>query len=201
MFSDGCALFRQFVAIEHSEENLDFWQHCEEFKRLKRSGDGEKAAGKARQIFDLHLSTSADKEVFFALIFPSLLIIFILKVNLDSATKSATKELLEAAGLFADDCLAVGKRLDTSVFELAQSKIEQLMAKDSYQRFLKSDTFAQVCKDGGKPTSNDGKHFRLGARQSTSPTPTTASTANQSNNSRLSPTSVGDKCYKLLLIV
>lgn len=69
VFSDGCALFRQFVAIEHSEENLDFWQHCEEFKRLKRSGDGEKAAGKARQIFDLHLSTSADKEVFFALIF------------------------------------------------------------------------------------------------------------------------------------
>ena len=66
--SDGCAIFRQFVATEHSEENLDFWQLCEEFKRLKRGGEDARAAEKARQIFDLHLSTTADKEVLFVLI-------------------------------------------------------------------------------------------------------------------------------------
>ena len=80
-----------------------------------------------------------------------------LKVNLDSRTKCATKAFLEAAGLFADECFAmaaVGECLDMGVFNLAQAKIEQLMEKDSYQRFLKSDTFLEIVqhasKDGGK---------------------------------------------------
>ena len=88
---------------------------------------------------------------------------------MDSRTKCATKAFLEAAGLFADECFAmaaVGERLDMGVFNLAQVKIEQLMEKDSYQRFLKSDTFLEIVqhasKDGGKSTGNGGKHFRLG---------------------------------------
>lgn len=115
-----------------------------------------------------------------------------LKVNLDSRTKCATKAFLEAAGLFADECFAmaaVGECLDMGVFNLAQAKIEQLMEKDSYQRFLKSDTFLEIVqhanKDGGKSTGNGGKHFRLGVRQSTSPTPTTSNRPNDANDRQL----------------
>jgi hypothetical protein len=31
-------LFRKFIASEHSDENLEFWQLCEEFKLLATRG-------------------------------------------------------------------------------------------------------------------------------------------------------------------
>lgn len=50
---------------------------------------------------------------------------------MDSATKAATKAAIES-----------GIRSD--IFNLPQIKIEQLMAKDSYQRFLKSDQYLEL---------------------------------------------------------
>ena len=62
-FIDGLMLFRYFVAIEHSDENLDFWKRCEEFKQLKSAGEWEKAAERALEIFDQHIATTAENEV------------------------------------------------------------------------------------------------------------------------------------------
>lgn len=36
------------------------------------------------------------------------------------------------------------------MFDLAQNKIQQLMAKDSYPRFLKSDPYLELINEEGK---------------------------------------------------
>ncbi|KAI3417098.1 hypothetical protein GPALN_015603 [Globodera pallida] len=101
----GCLLFREFLQSEFSEENLEFWLECEEFKRMKT---GKKStAQKANQIFDNFVRELAPKEV-----------------NLDSQTRLATQAALAMVPL------------RTEMFTMAQHKIEQLMAKDSYPRFL-----------------------------------------------------------------
>lgn len=50
---------------------------------------------------------------------------------MDSTTKAATKAAIESG-------------IRSNIFNLAQIKIEQLMAKDSYQRFLKSDQYLEL---------------------------------------------------------
>lgn len=57
---------------------------------------------------------------------------------MDSDTRAATKAALENGA-------------KPNMFTLAQSRIEQLMAKDSYRRFLKSRLFLDLLND----TSND----------------------------------------------
>uniref|UniRef100_A0A183CAZ4 RGS domain-containing protein n=1 Tax=Globodera pallida TaxID=36090 RepID=A0A183CAZ4_GLOPA len=109
----GCLLFREFLQSEFSEENLEFWLECEEFKRMKT---GKKStAQKANQIFDNFVRELAPKEV-----------------NLDSQTRLATEAALAMVPL------------RTEMFTIAQHKIEQLMAKDSYPRFLKSEQYLEL---------------------------------------------------------
>ncbi|MFH4974019.1 hypothetical protein AB6A40_000728 [Gnathostoma spinigerum] len=121
----GCLLFRTFLKGEFSDENVDFWLECEEFKKMK---EGKKSTiQKAHAIFNEYVVEMAPKEV-----------------NLDSDTRAATKAALEK-----------GARSD--MFTLAQGRIEQLMAKDSYQRFLKSKLFLDLLNgDSTSGCSNRG---------------------------------------------
>ena len=66
------------------------------------------------------------------------------EVNLDSATKAATKGAIES-----------GIRSD--IFNLAQIKIEQLMEKDSYQRFLKSEQYLELLNGINRSSSPNEK--------------------------------------------
>ncbi|VDK41449.1 unnamed protein product [Gongylonema pulchrum] len=117
---DGCLLFRTFLKGEFSDENVDFWIECEEFRKMK---EGKKSTiQKAHAIYNQYIAEQSPKEV-----------------NLDSDTRAATKAALES-----------GARLNT--FSLAQTRIEQLMAKDSYRRFLKSKLFLDLLNNGS--TSN-----------------------------------------------
>lgn len=112
-------LFRQFLKLEFSVENLEFWLECEEFKKLK---EGKKATfQRANAIYNTFVRDRAEKEV-----------------NLDSTTKSATK-------------VAIENGIRSDIFNMAQIKIEQLMAKDSYQRFLKSEQYLELLNG---PTTN-----------------------------------------------
>uniref|UniRef100_A0A8R1DVW4 RGS domain-containing protein n=1 Tax=Caenorhabditis japonica TaxID=281687 RepID=A0A8R1DVW4_CAEJA len=105
----GCALFHQFLRKEFSDENIQFWLECEEFKKMK---DGKKSTTqKALEIYTEFVAEHSPKEV-----------------NLDSDTRAATKAALEN-----------GCKPDT--FALAQSRVEQLMSKDSYRRFLRDRIF------------------------------------------------------------
>ncbi|XP_051899469.1 LOW QUALITY PROTEIN: regulator of G-protein signaling 3-like [Pristis pectinata] len=66
----GSIAFKAFLHTEFSEENLDFWQACEDYRNTKSSG---KLASKARKIFSEFVTIHAPREV-----------------NLDSSTRDAT---------------------------------------------------------------------------------------------------------------
>lgn len=83
--SDGVETFSQFLRSEFSEENIEFWLACEEYKTI----DSEtKLASKAKYIYTVYIESDAPKEV-----------------NIDYSTKAAiqrniaqpTKSCFEAA--------------------------------------------------------------------------------------------------------
>ncbi|CAJ0945063.1 unnamed protein product, partial [Mesorhabditis belari] len=119
----GCALFRDYLKKELSDENIDFWVECEEFKRMK---EGKKETQKkAQEIFNTYVKDQAPREV-----------------NLDSATKAATKAAFEGG-------------CGPDAFSLAQSRIQQLMEKDSYRRFLKDIMFTDLLNGAIENGSSD----------------------------------------------
>ncbi|XP_042303390.1 regulator of G-protein signaling 2-like isoform X2 [Sceloporus undulatus] len=66
----GQAAFRSFLESEFSEENLEFWMACEEYRKLRGC---EKLQDNARKIYDQYITIHAPKEV-----------------NLDSQTRDIT---------------------------------------------------------------------------------------------------------------
>nr|XP_060613222.1 regulator of G-protein signaling 3 isoform X3 [Anolis sagrei ordinatus] len=68
----GLAAFRAFLRTEFSEENLEFWLACEEYKKIRSQS---KMASRARKLFAEYIAIQSCKEV-----------------NLDSYTREHTKE-------------------------------------------------------------------------------------------------------------
>lgn len=58
--SDGLAAFRAFLRTEFSEENLDFWLACDDYKKIKSQS---KMASKAKKIFAEFIAIQSCKEV------------------------------------------------------------------------------------------------------------------------------------------
>ena len=58
-FADGAALYRAFLIREFSNENLEFWLACEEYKNSKP----QKMAAKAQKIYNDFIAVQAPKEV------------------------------------------------------------------------------------------------------------------------------------------
>ncbi|CAN9504318.1 unnamed protein product [Ophioblennius macclurei] len=71
----GLAAFRAFLRTEFSEENLEFWLACEDYKKIKSQS---KMASKAKKIFAEYIAIQSCKEV-----------------NLDSYTRDHTKDNLQ----------------------------------------------------------------------------------------------------------
>ncbi|XP_061783461.1 regulator of G-protein signaling 3a isoform X2 [Nerophis lumbriciformis] len=71
----GLAAFRAFLRTEFSEENLEFWLACEEYKKIKSQS---KMGSKAKKIFAEYIAIQSCKEV-----------------NLDSYTRDHTKDNLQ----------------------------------------------------------------------------------------------------------
>lgn len=58
--SDGVETFSQFLRTEFSEENIEFWLACEEYKTI----DSEtKLLSKAKYIYTVFIESEAPKEV------------------------------------------------------------------------------------------------------------------------------------------
>lgn len=53
-------MFQAFLRTEFSEENLEFWLACEDFKKVKSQS---KMAAKAKKIFAEYIAIQACKEV------------------------------------------------------------------------------------------------------------------------------------------
>ncbi|XP_078417874.1 regulator of G-protein signaling 21-like [Cetorhinus maximus] len=68
----GLGLFRAFLQSEYSEENIEFWMACEDYKKTKSPA---KLASKAKKIYSDFIETDAPKEV-----------------NVDFHTKEVTKK-------------------------------------------------------------------------------------------------------------
>ncbi|XP_073698308.1 regulator of G-protein signaling 4-like [Garra rufa] len=79
----GIQAFRWFLCSEFSEENLEFWLACEEYK----NASGSKLAAKAQNIYNQFINPDAPREV-----------------NLDSETREALMGLMEdpTADTFGD---------------------------------------------------------------------------------------------------
>lgn len=60
MFSDGLAAFRTFLKSEFSDENIEFWMACEDYKKIKSSA---KLVSKANKIFKEFVEVQAPREV------------------------------------------------------------------------------------------------------------------------------------------
>ncbi|XP_061490061.1 regulator of G-protein signaling 16 [Rhineura floridana] len=73
----GVAAFHGFLKTEFSEENLEFWLACEEYKKTRSKA---KLAAKANRIFEDFVQNEAPKEV-----------------NLDHETREATRRNLTVA--------------------------------------------------------------------------------------------------------
>ncbi|XP_036199870.1 regulator of G-protein signaling 5 [Myotis myotis] len=58
--SYGLASFKSFLKSEFSEENLEFWMACEDFKKTTSAA---KMAEKAKKIYEEFIQTEAPKEV------------------------------------------------------------------------------------------------------------------------------------------
>lgn len=58
-FLDGQALFRAFLRTEFSEENLEFWLACDEFRSCKEP----KRSAKAKKIYMDFIAIGAPKQV------------------------------------------------------------------------------------------------------------------------------------------
>ncbi|XP_068098212.1 regulator of G-protein signaling 21 [Hyperolius riggenbachi] len=57
---DGLTAFREFLKSEFSDENIEFWLACEDFKKTKISSQ---LAGKANKIYCEYIKTEAPREV------------------------------------------------------------------------------------------------------------------------------------------
>lgn len=58
--ADGQAAFRAFLRTEFSEENLEFWLACEEYKKIKSQS---KMVAKAKKICAEYITIQSCKEV------------------------------------------------------------------------------------------------------------------------------------------
>ncbi|KAH0618316.1 hypothetical protein JD844_017401 [Phrynosoma platyrhinos] len=58
--ADGLDAFRAFLKSEFSEENIEFWLACEDFKKTKSAA---KIVSKAQKIYSEFIQADAPKEV------------------------------------------------------------------------------------------------------------------------------------------
>lgn len=116
----GLAAFRTFLRSEYSEENIEFWLACEDYKKIRSTA---KRTSKAKMIYLEFIETDAPKEI-----------------NIDYETKDSTRNLLQ--------------RPTSSSFDEAQSKIYNLMEKDSYARFLRSEVYLNLTRQTERAASH-----------------------------------------------
>ncbi|ESO83904.1 hypothetical protein LOTGIDRAFT_132712, partial [Lottia gigantea] len=105
----GIDLFKDFLHSEFSEENLEFWLACEQYKTSKSS----KLASTAQKIYSDFVAAQAPKEI-----------------NLDSKTRATTISNLTCP--------------TRHCFQDAQKRVQALMEKDSYPRFIESDIYQRA---------------------------------------------------------
>ncbi|XP_032778702.2 uncharacterized protein LOC116917368 [Daphnia magna] len=117
----GAALYRAFLLREFSNENLEFWLACEEYKNSKP----QKLSARAQKIYNDFVAVQATKEV-----------------NLDAETRLITLTNVQS------------NNPDLHAFDRAQRRIQHMMERDSYLRFLQSELFLELVHPERYPASS-----------------------------------------------
>ncbi|NXM50289.1 RGS21 protein, partial [Gymnorhina tibicen] len=109
---EGLEAFRAFLKSEFSEENVEFWLACEDFKKTKSS---TKMASKARKIYSDFIQADAPKEV-----------------NIDFHTKNNISENISEPTL---SCFDAAQR---SIYSLmAKDSFPRFLRSDVYKELVK----------------------------------------------------------------
>ncbi|XP_046644583.1 uncharacterized protein LOC124329539 isoform X2 [Daphnia pulicaria] len=116
----GAALYRAFLLREFSNENLEFWLACEEYKNSKP----QKLSARAQKIYNDFVAVQATKEV-----------------NLDAETRLITLTNVQS------------NNPDLHAFDRAQRRIQHMMERDSYLRFLQSELYLELVHPERYPAS------------------------------------------------
>lgn len=132
LFLDGMKIFQAFLKSEFSDENIEFWLVCEDFKKIKSS---LRMSCRARKIFKRYVQVEAPREVtrdalhfwFDCFLTIEKLTHVCSQINIDQRTREVIRRNLETP--------------TTESFDAAQRIVYALMEKDSYPRFIKSDIY------------------------------------------------------------
>lgn len=146
MLSDGIEIFQTFLKSEFSDENIEFWRVCEDYKKIKSSF---RMSCRAKMIFKRYIQAEAVREVGghhhsqSPLLFRSWTLSTCnhfsvhLQINIDHKTRDVIRRNI--------------KTPTTVCFDDAQRIVYSLMEKDSYPRFLVSDFYRALLRSMTEP--------------------------------------------------
>uniref|UniRef100_A0A674MNU1 Regulator of G protein signaling 13a n=1 Tax=Takifugu rubripes TaxID=31033 RepID=A0A674MNU1_TAKRU len=105
-----------FLKSEFSDENIEFWMVCEDYKKIRSSF---RMSSRAKKIFKCYIQAEATREI-----------------NIDHKTRDLIRRNVAAP---TREC-----------FNDAQRIVYNLMEKDSYPRFLRSDIYRSLLDSTSK---------------------------------------------------
>ncbi|XP_067391177.1 regulator of G-protein signaling 16 [Emydura macquarii macquarii] len=117
----GVATFHAFLKTEFSEENLEFWLACEEFKKSRSKS---KLSSKAHRIFKEFVQNEAPKEV-----------------NIDHETREITRKNLAAA---TSSCFNAAQAKTRTLME--KDSYPRFLKSASYQDLMEQATSCSTSK-------------------------------------------------------
>ncbi len=141
--AEGSALYHEFLQQEFSNENLEFWQAVEDYKNTKPKDMAAKAQQIYKDFLTVHQSSKKQQvqhaNVFGNIVWPLIWVdSYSFQVNLDAETRSITLANIQS------------NNPDQHAFDRAQRRIQHMMERDSYQRFLKSGAYLGRVNNGTK---------------------------------------------------
>ncbi|XP_018418884.1 PREDICTED: regulator of G-protein signaling 16 [Nanorana parkeri] len=116
---DGLAAFRNFLKTEFSEENLEFWVACEEYKKTPSTS---KLPAKAQCIFQEFLQTGAPREV-----------------NIDHQTREQTRQKIALASRNCFD----GAQEQTRIL-MEKDSYPRFLKSNIYQQLLAQSSIKKI---------------------------------------------------------
>ncbi|KAM8822290.1 regulator of G-protein signaling 13-like isoform 1-T1 [Synchiropus picturatus] len=128
----GLATFRSFLKSEYSDENLEFWLTCEDYKRIRSSF---RQSSRAKKIYEQFVKAESPREVTGAGALPCWRVqaLWSLQINIDYHTREQIRRSVKTPSVHC--------------FQEAQRTVYALMERDSYPRFLRSHIYRTLLEN------------------------------------------------------
>ncbi|XP_076828483.1 regulator of G-protein signaling 13 [Brachyhypopomus gauderio] len=110
---DGMATFQAFLKSEFSDENIEFWVICEDYKKIKSAS---RLNSRAKKIFERYIQTESPKEI-----------------NIDYKTRELIKQNIKAP---TTKCFDDAQKIVFSLME--KDSYPRFLRSDLYRTLLES---------------------------------------------------------------